>query len=62
LLYENQRVAFEKIARKYLDYLALYKDLNNGSLAGATTFDEFYWRMIYFSKYQDRRFAGQPGG
>lgn len=53
--YENQRVVFDVIARKYKDYIALYRLLNNGSVQGATTFDDFYWRMTYLSKYQDNR-------
>ena len=57
--YENQRVNFDLIHRKYLEYLALYATINNGSLAGATPFEKFYWRMTYYSRYQDRRtFSG----
>lgn len=59
--YENQRVVFAKLERNYREYLALYKEINNGSLAGATTFDLFYWRMVYFSKYQERRNFGHSG-
>lgn len=61
ITYENQRVVFEQISKKYKEYLALYKELNNGSVVGITPFDDFYWRMIYFSKYQDRRNFGTTG-
>lgn len=57
-LYENNRTNFEAILRKYKEYLALYEVMNHGSLAGAAAFDEFYWRMIYYSRYQDRRNFG----
>jgi hypothetical protein len=59
--YENTRVHFDKILKIYKDYLDLYKEFNDGSLQGATPFDEFYWRMTYFSKYQDRRNFGHTG-
>ncbi len=53
MTYQNQRVHFEVISNKYKDYLSLYAALNNGSTEGASTFDEFYLRMIYNSKYAD---------
>lgn len=59
--YENQRVIFDTIVKKYKDYIALYRYLNNGSVEGLTTFDDFYWRMTYFSKYQDRKTFGSNG-
>ncbi|MCX6109371.1 MAG: hypothetical protein NTZ90_07175 [Proteobacteria bacterium] len=59
--YETQRVVFAKIQRTYREYLALYQSINNGSLEGATTFDVFYLRMTYYSKYQDRRNFGHSG-
>ena len=59
--YANQRVIFAKVEKEYLDYLRLYKQLNHGSLVGATTFDVFYWRMVYYSKYQDTRRIGPNG-
>ena len=61
ITYENQRVAFDRLMKNYKAYLALYKEFNHGSLAGATTFDVFYWRMTYLSKYQDRRNFGHTG-
>lgn len=61
IAYENQRVIFDRIARMYKDYLALYREVNNGSLEGVCTFDLFYWRMTYYSKYQGRRNFGHSG-
>lgn len=61
ITYENQRVIFDTIVKKYKDYVALYRLFNNGSIEGLTTFDDFYWRMSYFSKYQDRRNYGTTG-
>lgn len=61
ITYENQRVVFDTIARKYKDYIALYRLFNNGSIEGLCTFDHFYWRMTYYSKYQDRRNFGTSG-
>lgn len=61
ITYENQRVVFDTIVKKYKDYIALYRLFNNGSVEGLTTFDQFYWRMTYFSKYQDRRNFGTSG-
>jgi hypothetical protein len=61
ITYENQRVVFDQIVRKYKEYLELYRSLNNGSHEGVTGFDEFYWRMTYFSKYLERKNYGSPG-
>jgi len=61
ITYENQRVAFDKLMRDYKNYLELYKQFNNGSLWGATTFDLFYWRVTYLCKYSDRRSFGHTG-
>ena len=49
--YQNQREHFEKILKKYWEYVALYKKINNGSLKGVAIFDEFYWRYTYYSRY-----------
>ena len=59
--YENQRVNFEILVKKYNEYVNLYKYCNNGSLDGVTPFAEFYWRMTYYSHYQDGRRAGGQG-
>jgi hypothetical protein len=61
ITYENQRVVFDQIARKYREYIALYRMLNNDSVEGLTPFDIFYWRMVYYSKYQERRNYGSAG-
>ena len=61
ITYENQRVVFDVIVRKYKEYIALYRLVNGGSVDGLTPFDQFYWRMVYFSKYQDRRNFGTSG-
>jgi hypothetical protein len=49
--YESKRIIFAIIEKKYKDYLFLYKMVNNGSLQGATTFEDFYWHYTYYSKY-----------
>ena len=51
--YENQRVVFIGILKKYHEYVALYKAVNNGSLDGVTQFSEFYWRYTYLSRYSN---------
>ncbi len=61
ITYENIRVNFDKIAKAYKEYLKLYIEVNGGSVEGVTPFDEFYWRMTYYSKYQDRRNFGHTG-
>lgn len=59
--YENQRVIFDKLVKKYEEYVILYKSINNGSIQGVSPFEEFYWRMVYWSKYSDRRASGNSG-
>lgn len=49
--YESKRVAFAILERKYKEYLNLYRMVNNGSIKGATKFEDFYWDEIYYSKY-----------
>lgn len=61
ITYENQRVNFDVIVRRYKEYVALYRVFNNGSIQGLCTFDDFYWRMTYFSRYQDRKNFGSSG-
>jgi hypothetical protein len=56
-----RRVEFVKLTRKYLDYVNLYKQLNNGSSAGATPFHEFYWHMTYYSRYAGGKRPNQGG-
>jgi hypothetical protein len=50
---ESSREHFEKLEKKYLDYLNLYMFFNQGSAEGATTFDDFYWRFTYEVRYED---------
>ena len=59
--YQNQRVYFDIIMKKYNEYLELYKQFNDGSLAGATTFDDFYMRYTYLYRYADASKVGRPG-
>jgi len=59
--YQTQRSQFNKLARNYLEYLSLYKQINNGSAVGATPFSEFYWRILYYSRYSDVRRVGPNG-
>lgn len=59
--YQTQRAQFNKLARNYLEYLSLYKQFNNGSVVGATPFSEFYWRVLYYSRYSDVRRVGPNG-
>lgn|GEM_PF-1195549 len=54
ITYENRRVLFDVIAKRYQDYIALYRDLNGGSTEGLAPFDEFYWHLTYYSKYANR--------
>ncbi len=49
--YQNQREHFEKILKKYFEYVALYKIVNNGSLKGVADFGEFYMRYTYYTRY-----------
>jgi hypothetical protein len=49
--YDNKRVDFAIIEKKYKDYIALYRAINNGSVHGLTPFDEFYWHYTYYHKY-----------
>jgi hypothetical protein len=49
--YESKRVAFAILEKKYKEYLNLYRMVNNGSIKGATKFEDFYWDETYYSKY-----------
>jgi hypothetical protein len=60
-LYENRRVVFDIIVKKYKEYAAFYKAINNGSLDGVTSFDEFYWHYTYYSKYAAQRTGDNRG-
>ena len=51
--YETSRENFELMLTQYRDYLNLYADLNGGSTEGATSFAEFYWRLTFYTKYDE---------
>lgn len=51
--FEAHRENFNIIVNAYLNYVSLYKFINNGSIEGVTSFEEFYWRFTYYVKYQD---------
>ena len=42
-----------KIRDAYISYLAFYKQLNKGSLRGATSFDIFYIYKTYIIRYME---------
>lgn len=46
---------FNKIKEVYLKYIKTYKQLNNNSTEGATSFAKFYIYRTYTSKYSDPR-------
>ena len=51
--FESNNENYNKILSKYIDYLALYKIMNNGSIEDATPFERFYWEIIFFGEYRD---------
>ncbi len=55
MTYENKRVIFTVILKKYRDYLELYRAVNNGSIKGVTPFQDFYWQYTYYSRYVNGR-------
>jgi hypothetical protein len=59
--YESKRIIFAIIEKKYKEYIALYKLINNGSIEGITPFDEFYWNYTYYSKYSGGKVADTRG-
>ena len=61
MAYESRREVFEKIAKKYHDYVKLYKMVTGGSTEGITPFDEFYWRFTYYQKYEETIRLGNGG-
>jgi hypothetical protein len=50
---------YTALKKKYMEYLATYKFVNNGSLVGAIQFDEFYLYKVYTSKYADKKSLSQ---
>ena len=59
--YENRRVIFNGILKKYKEYLDLYRAVNNGSIAGVTSFQDFYWHYTYYSRYSSGRHSDARG-
>lgn len=55
MTYDNKRVVFNVILKRYKDYLELYMDINNGSIQGVTPFQDFYWQYTYYSRYANGR-------
>lgn len=50
--YENRRDQFDKIVKKYKEYIALYRFFNKGSAEGITPFNEFYLEQCYYSVHR----------
>ena len=61
MAYESRREVFEKILKKYNDYVDLYVKITGGSREGVTPFDEFYWRFTYYQKYEEAAKANSLG-
>lgn len=61
LSYENKRVIFNLILKRYKEYLELYRAVNNGSIQGVTCFQDFYWHYTYYSRYSNGRVDGNRG-
>lgn len=53
--FETTGIEYGKIKEVYLKYIKAYKDLNNNSTKGATSFADFYIYRTYTSKYSDPR-------
>lgn len=51
--FDTNRENFDLIIEAYLNYVALYKLINNGSIKDVTPFETFYWRFTYHDRYQD---------
>ena len=60
-IYNGSRLVFDGILEKYKEYLALYRLFNKGSIEGATSFGEFYWRFAYHNKYSDNSQVSHSG-
>ncbi len=60
-MFDGEKKEYKKIVKRYNDYLALYAMCNHGSTAGATPFEEFYWRFSYIIKYDDPAALWQSG-
>ena len=51
--FESTNENYNIILGKYIEYLALYSMMNNGSINNATPFEQFYWELIYHGEYRD---------
>ncbi len=52
-MFKGNSKNYDMLKQKYKEYVDLYKFFNDGSAEGVTSFDEFYWRFIYYLPYQD---------
>jgi hypothetical protein len=59
--FEVRRENFEKLLKKYKEYIELYRLVNNGSTEGVTSFDEFYLRLTYYDRYNNALKIGGAG-
>lgn len=59
--FEVRRENFEKLLKKYNEYVELYRLVNNGSIDGVTSFDEFYLRLTYYDRYSNALKIGGAG-
>jgi hypothetical protein len=60
-MFDGEKKEYKKIVKRYNDYISLYAMCNQGSTAGATPFEEFYWRFSYIIKYDDPAALWQSG-
>ena len=60
-MYEVNRDNFNKIIKKYEEYVELYTLVNGGSREGLTPFSTFYWRYTFHVRYQDNKLANSVG-
>ena len=51
--FESKNENYNKILSKYIDYLHLYKLMNNGSIENATSFEDFYWELVFHGEYRE---------
>jgi hypothetical protein len=52
---------YQKTKDAYRRYLSSYKQINNGSLAGAMNFFDFYYYLNYTCRYSDPRSCAPIG-
>jgi hypothetical protein len=50
---DGKAAVYQHIVKRYEAYLKLYKQLGDGTTEGATPFDQFYWRFVYYTHYAD---------